>query len=83
MPRRTRITEKNEILVSVNFKEEDFIQSQKKKEKIKQKAMDLVQEYQDQLDPKVYDYSVEEIENYLHMLYPQQVIVRMLWVISI
>ena len=45
-------------------RKDDFYEEQKKKEKIKQRAMDLVQEYQDQLDPKVYDYSIEEIENY-------------------
>ena len=45
-------------------KEEDFVESQEKKEKIKQKALTLVQEYQNQLDPTVYDYSVEEIEKY-------------------
>jgi len=45
-------------------KKEDFINSRKAKERIKQKAINLVQEYQDQLDPKVYNYSMEEIEKY-------------------
>lgn len=45
-------------------KEEDFRAEQKKKDKIKQKALSLVQEYQEQLNPKVYDYSVEEIEKF-------------------
>lgn len=45
-------------------KEEDFRNAQEKKNKIKQKALNLVEEYQNQLDPKVYDYTVEEIENY-------------------
>lgn len=45
-------------------KEEEFREELKKKQKIKQKALNLVQEYQNQLDPKVYDYSVEEIEKY-------------------
>ncbi len=45
-------------------RKDDFLDEQKKKEKVKQKAIDLVQEYKNQLDPKVYDYSIEEIENY-------------------
>lgn len=45
-------------------KEEDFRKSQEKQDKIKQKALSLVEEYQSQLDPKVYDYTVEEIEKY-------------------
>lgn len=45
-------------------KEEEFQKQQEKEEKIKQKALNLVQEYQDQLDSKVYDYTVEEIEKF-------------------
>lgn len=45
-------------------KEEDFRNQQEKESKIKQKALNLVQEYQSQLDPTVYDYTVEEIEKY-------------------
>lgn len=45
-------------------KEDDYRQEEDNKARIKQKAMDLVQQYQDQLDPKVYDYTMEEIEKY-------------------
>lgn len=43
---------------------DDLRETEEKKEKIKQKALNLVQEYESQLDPTVYDYTVEEIENY-------------------
>jgi hypothetical protein len=43
---------------------DDLRETEEKKEKIKQKALNLVQEYQEQLDPNVYDYTVEEIEKY-------------------
>ena len=45
-------------------KEDEYKEELEKREKIKQKALNLVQEYQGQLNPKVYDYSVEEIEKY-------------------
>ena len=45
-------------------KEDEYREELEKREKIKQKALNLVQEYQGQLNPKVYDYSVEEIEKY-------------------
>ncbi len=45
-------------------KEEDSREEQSRKEKIKQKALNLVEEYQDQLNSKVYDYTVQEIEKY-------------------
>jgi len=45
-------------------KDEEFREEMKKKDRIKQKALNLVQEYKKQLDPTVYDYSVEEIEKY-------------------
>lgn len=55
----------NSILKADNRKrEEDFQKQQEKDERIKQKALNLVQEYQDQLDSKVYDYTVEEIEKF-------------------
>lgn len=43
---------------------DDLRETEEKKEKVKEKALNLVQEYQEQLDPNVYDYTVEEIENY-------------------
>lgn len=45
-------------------KEDEYREELEKRDKIKQKALNLVQEYQGQLNPKVYDYSVEEIEKY-------------------
>lgn len=43
---------------------DDLRETEEKREKVKQKALNLVQEYENQLDPNVYDYTVEEIENY-------------------
>jgi len=45
-------------------KEDEYREELEKRDKIKQKALNLVQEYKGQLNPKVYDYSVEEIEKY-------------------
>lgn len=45
-------------------KEEEKKALLEKKSKVRQKALDLIEEYEEQLDEDVYRYSVEEIEKY-------------------
>ena len=52
------------ILKADRKRQEEILKEEKNKnQKIKEKALDLLSEYEDQLDPRVYQLATEEIEN--------------------